>query len=356
MKKFIVGLLCGIVLCFCTAAVASNSIQAVLFPSKITIHNGTQIKELNSSNGTVVLNYKNQTYIPLRAFSEAMGSLVNYNVATKSNGNLNQIEIFSQSTLAGLNIKSNDGYVTIGNMVVEDKDTGSTRVKVGTIKVNKDLSGKQIDLEAVGEDGTVRGVSEFFYIDNENIEKPKAGDIKSFQTELSFGGPAKSITFRVSVHDIVYKQTNNDLDFGYPVVTKPFYGYMAPTFFNDDHNHDKAIIPYKFSLLNTSGDTLVLDNVPLNFFVYKTKLDGTDKKLIYQHSLPPLQGKLAPREGFNINIPWYQNDKNGPVLPGKYLVTLEIPKQIQYLNERTGIKQPWDVDLQYGTNFSATKD
>lgn len=228
---------------------------------------------MNTSNGTVVvLNYKNETYIPLRSFSQAMGATVNYQPKSKYNENLHQIEIFSPTSLTGLNLQSNDGSVIIGNLISETS-AGDTRITGGTIKINKDLTGKQIDLEALDENGAGKGIS-------------------------------------------------------------------------------SLIIPYKLSILNTSEDTIVLDTVPLNFVVYKSKPDGTDKKLVNNYSLPPLKGKLAPREGFEINIPWYQKDLNGPLQPGDYVISLEIPKQIQYLNERTGIKQTWDVKLQYGTDFS----
>jgi hypothetical protein len=77
-------------------------------------------------------------------------------------------------------------------------------------------------------------------------------------------------------------------------------------------------------------------------------MDGTGKKLIYQYTLPSLKGNLAANEEIDINIPWYQTDNNGKVPPGYYFPTLEIPKQIQFLNEGTGKKENWDVFLQNG--------
>ncbi len=150
-------------LCFSTAALASNAIQGILYPSKITIHNGAQVKELSTTKDTVVINYKGQTYIPLRLFSDSMGSVVNFQPASTANDNLNQIQVFSQSSITGLNINSNEGYVSVGNLLTDENDKGV--VEGGLIKINKDISGKQIVMEAVGPDGKVVGASQYFYVD-----------------------------------------------------------------------------------------------------------------------------------------------------------------------------------------------
>lgn len=348
MRNLIVGLICGIILTFGTAAVASNSVQAILFPSKITIHVGDQVKELNTSSGTTVLNYKNHVYIPLRTFSETMDSHVNYSEATIGNGNLNQIEIFSQSSLTGLNILSEDNSVALGNLISESSP-GHTRITGGMIKINKELKGKQIVLEVLDENGKVKGSSDYFYIDGENIKAPSVGDIKSFRTELNFDHNAAS--YKVIVHDIISKKKNDDLDLRYPSITKPLFGNFVPPPFLDEQVSKFAVIPYKFTLLNTSENTLHLDDIPLALIVNKGNPDGSAKKIVYQLELPSIKGTLAPLESFEINIPWYQYDQNGKVQPGLYFVTVEIPNKIQFLNEGTGTKEFWDVKLQYGTTF-----
>ncbi|NRF89843.1 hypothetical protein HQN89_02160 [Paenibacillus frigoriresistens] len=74
MKKFILGLICGIALTATTAVYASESIQAYLFPAKIEI-NG-QSKEL--SNEYKVLNYNGHAYVPIRFIGESLGLGVVY--------------------------------------------------------------------------------------------------------------------------------------------------------------------------------------------------------------------------------------------------------------------------------------
>lgn len=72
----------GVVLMVTAAVIlpsnASNSIYGVLFPSTVTIHNGSETKVIDGTGDHGILNYNNKAYIPLRAFAEAMGSRVEY--------------------------------------------------------------------------------------------------------------------------------------------------------------------------------------------------------------------------------------------------------------------------------------
>ncbi|BBI36354.1 hypothetical protein [Cohnella abietis] len=349
MNKFWIGLLCGITLCFSTAAIASNAIQGVLFPSKITIHNGSQVKELSTSTGMTVISYKNQTFIPLRSFTEATGSIVNFQPATKENGNLNQIEVFGPTTLAGLNLKSKDGSVTLGNLNIDSRDSGSIKVTGGTVKINQDISGKQIVLEAIGPDGSIRGKSEFVYIDNENINPPKLGEIRLFKTLLSYAG--SDATFRASVQNIENVKLNSKQDLNQSGITKPFYGMLVPPSGDVYSIAERPVLPFNFTLMNTSDASIEVDKVPLSLTVYKGNSIDSINPIVYEYKLPPLTGKLAPREQFEISIPWYLSDKNGSIQPGNYVVSLKLPKQIQYQKDGTVTKQVWDVTLQYGSDF-----
>jgi hypothetical protein len=75
LKKFILGLFCGIVVSVSTVAVASDTtIQAYLFPSHFYI-NG-EIKLLDQENP--VLNYNGHAYVPVRYVAENMGGYVDF--------------------------------------------------------------------------------------------------------------------------------------------------------------------------------------------------------------------------------------------------------------------------------------
>ncbi|RJE90348.1 hypothetical protein D3P07_09105 [Paenibacillus sp. 1011MAR3C5] len=353
MNKFWIGMACGIILCFATAAVASKAVQGTLFPSKITIYNGAQMKELSTTKGTVVINYKNQTYIPLRLFSESLGATVSFQSASSANGNLNQIQVFSPSTLSGLNMVSNEGYASAGHLLTNKNVDGY--IEGGIIKINKEMKGKQIVLEAI-KDNQVVGESDYFYIDNENINPPKPGDIRAFKTSLAFAYHHKDVTYRLKVLNFVHVKSNpigelNEREQEY--FTHPLYGVLTPPFGSGDGYPiaDRAVMPFSFNLTNVSDDPLVLDEAPLSFIVYKSNPDGSNPKKVTEYKLPPLKGKLEPDEAFQLTIPWYMKDTTGTVKPGDYLVSLVIPEKIHLLNKTTGEKREWNVSLRYGTLF-----
>jgi hypothetical protein len=94
LKKFVVGLICGAALSMTTVAFASDTIQAILFPSKITFEmKGNQV--VLDTNENPVLNYNDKTYIPLRAFAEAMGASVDFVAGSEATGGLHLITVTS---------------------------------------------------------------------------------------------------------------------------------------------------------------------------------------------------------------------------------------------------------------------
>ncbi|MEK3910415.1 stalk domain-containing protein [Paenibacillus sp. FSL H7-0331] len=74
MKKFFLGLVCGILVTASTAAYASDTIQAYLFPVGFEL-NG-QDKKLDNEYAT--LNYKGHAYVPIRFVAESLGMGVRY--------------------------------------------------------------------------------------------------------------------------------------------------------------------------------------------------------------------------------------------------------------------------------------
>jgi hypothetical protein len=74
LKKFILGLTCGIILTASTAVYASDTIQAYLFP--VTIEFNGHDKKLDSEYK--VLNYNGHAYVPVRFVAESLGVGVRY--------------------------------------------------------------------------------------------------------------------------------------------------------------------------------------------------------------------------------------------------------------------------------------
>jgi hypothetical protein len=86
-----------------------------------------------------------------------------------------------------------DGYVNIGDLNTTKNANGDNIISSGTVKVNKDLTGKQIDIEVLDKAGDSMGKTDYVYIVNEDIDPPKSGDIRPFQTEIAFDRDAGSI-------------------------------------------------------------------------------------------------------------------------------------------------------------------
>lgn len=74
MKKFIAGTCFGIAISLSTAAVASDSIQAFLFPAKIEVNRST----LALPDDYKILNVQGHAYVPVRFAAEQLGAVVDY--------------------------------------------------------------------------------------------------------------------------------------------------------------------------------------------------------------------------------------------------------------------------------------
>src|SRR5690606_19876130 len=126
----IVGVAVGIGLSACTVVVASESIQALIFPSKVSFHLNGVTKELSLPEDTPILNVNNKTYIPLRQFAQSMGAMVGYQAPTDSNGNQAVIDLYSYSD-KDFTKHDPDGYISLGQLKIEDNTVS------GILRINK---------------------------------------------------------------------------------------------------------------------------------------------------------------------------------------------------------------------------
>jgi len=74
MKKFLNGMLFGLLISFGTISYASNTIQAVIFPSIFNFNGESK----SVDEGYEVLNYKDHVYVPIRFVAENMNATVGY--------------------------------------------------------------------------------------------------------------------------------------------------------------------------------------------------------------------------------------------------------------------------------------
>ncbi|WP_240420059.1 copper amine oxidase N-terminal domain-containing protein [Paenibacillus periandrae] len=157
MKRLVIGIASGVLLSLATGAVAASpSVQAILFPSTINIHKGESTVTLGSNYE--VLNYNNSVYIPLRAFSESIGSTVKY--TEPNQGTLPQIDVYTatwpwRSTFLGAgNQEGSPLFVRLFSAHIPESDsvgfyaqvhnTGKETVLLKPFKV-------QIEITKVGE-------------------------------------------------------------------------------------------------------------------------------------------------------------------------------------------------------------
>lgn len=108
LKKFILGLVCGIGLTATTAVYASETIQAYLFPVRYEI-NG-QDKELDSEY--VTLNYNGYAYVPVRFIAESMGASVGYHQQSSTIFIDQPSDVPYSSRNLALGIPNLEGYIT----------------------------------------------------------------------------------------------------------------------------------------------------------------------------------------------------------------------------------------------------
>jgi hypothetical protein len=167
LKKFFIGLICGVTITASTAVYASDTIKTYLFPVKYVI-NG-ESKEMDSEYTT--LNYKSHTYVPIRYLAENMGATVRFN------NDKQQVSI-DYETSDGLNLKDGwDGdFITAGNLRLFNEGK-STRV-VGQLKLKEAI--KQDDqiylsLRFYDKNGDIIGIA------NEGNFRMEGGQIKTFE-------------------------------------------------------------------------------------------------------------------------------------------------------------------------------
>ncbi|OPH62148.1 hypothetical protein BC351_02650 [Paenibacillus ferrarius] len=126
MKKFLLGLICGITISATTVVYASDTIQAFLYPVKYAF-NGEN-KEMNSDYQT--LNYNGHAYVPIRFLAENIGATVEFNNEKQ------QISV-DYETANGLNLKDgwNVDYITVGNLKLFNE--GNHTKIVGQVKLKE---------------------------------------------------------------------------------------------------------------------------------------------------------------------------------------------------------------------------
>jgi hypothetical protein len=337
LRKYIIGFICGIALSISTVVFAANTIQGYLFPSRVLFHMNDTVREIDGSGDNAVINYNNKAYIPLRAFTDAMGATVTFTPSSSVTSYLNKIDIYDGPAIPidkGLTLKDSEGYVSISNLkVVKDKN-GNEFLTSGIIQINKDITWKTVEFHFSDITDPNQAVSSYMYILNEDIDKPEAGDIRPFQTSVVMNErnlQSLSVVVRDTLKQYPVTGDATGTMWGNPIAI-----HFGPRFnnFNDGVLPLGEISPFSIDVVNTSADNIVIQPYDLIFEVYKTDANYQLKELVYSFKLPRSNGTLAQNSRYSVTIPWNQRGTNGKfITAGKYAVRLKAPANLQYYKE-----------------------
>ncbi|HJV44700.1 MAG TPA: copper amine oxidase N-terminal domain-containing protein [Bacillota bacterium] len=160
MKKFILGLTCGIVISATTVAFATDTIQAYLSSTKY-VFNG-QSKELGSEY--ITLNYNGHNYVPVRFIAESLGASIEYDN--------NNPTVFVNSTTPSATTSLNTIDSKASNDIQLLKSKGipdETIIKLGD---NVDVLANLIREENINQEQINHLIAGFVHPVEEGIKKP----------------------------------------------------------------------------------------------------------------------------------------------------------------------------------------
>jgi hypothetical protein len=278
LKKFILGVLVGAVASFSTVAVASDSIQALIFPAKININGVTH--DLN--NDYRILNVDGHAYVPIRYIAENTGTIVGYDQN-------NQVISLAYGQI---NLQDpNDKSISIGDLVVEPNSV-NLEVLQGHIKVDRAATSYvNLTIEFYDKDGKLLGST-----DLSDDFKP---GIQSFKTTNSGFNSTGYTTVKVRVNEVrdgVKSYLENLIDSAKQQDEKQIQSTLSQLpsekldllllefmkrLLNYDQNACSYLYPY---ILNTKANVNVIDKVtgytPLIYasFYFPTMIDSLLKK------------------------------------------------------------------------------
>ncbi|MFE5323668.1 hypothetical protein ACFQ88_33785 [Paenibacillus sp. NPDC056579] len=322
MKKvcFVAGLCAGIGLSLGTAAFASGSIQAVLFPSKVNFLVNDTVRQMDNADNEV-LNYNNKTYIPLRTFADSMGAVVEFVPGSPETGGHNKINIYSGMSASTLGKQDPQGYVSYGSLTIKQTNAESKTASVtGLLKVNKPLTGKKIELVAMNAEGKRIGSA-----DIDMWDRLQQGDIIELNQALYLSGSISScqievkdswaLTTRDFFHDGMLLM-NEGLVFG--------MGSIDPS---------KGGLVQTLQFKNQGGKAIRIE--PLNVEYQIVKIEDGQEQVMFSHKLAPLTGEVPEYGWYEAKLPvWNLKDSDGrPVTPGTYVAKIVIPDGLQYTVE-----------------------
>lgn len=341
MKKFITGVIFGVGISACSVAFASDSLQAFLFPSKVTFHNHGESKEISFSNDDPVINYNNKAYIPLRLFSEALDAKVNYSLPSASHDGKNVIDIYFNHENDNALHDAND-FISISNLETKQSINGLSLS--GLLKVNKNLEGKIIEIHALNSDKKIIGSSA--EIITEGRATLNVGETRKITVPLYSKETPSS--YEVQINDT----------WGLTILDSYTDGMISDiagiSFGPPSIDTDKKALLSFLQFKNPSDKDITI--VPLMIEYQINKVIGESKIVVKSYKLPELKGNVPAESWYKAALPaWDLKDQNGnPILPGKYEVKIIIPSSLKYTAEGSSESKTidnfskytrWDIEI-----------
>lgn len=341
MKKFTIGLLCGIILSFATTAAASSEVRALLFPTAMSFH-------LNGNSSTagpddaVVLNYGNRIYVPLRFMAEQMGATVRYQ-APANTGGYPAVEVYAVDE-RDLTIREEGGHFGIGHVAVAFRKQDDVPTISGMIKMWKPLpQGKQAVIEIYDEQGELAATSEYIKLNAADASmfdaandvryagEMEAGEIAKFETRFPYMAEIENYRLQVKAveqepwhYEQAYEGSITDGAGG-------MSGYPLAMWIGLDKYEAAQGQPVtiRAGMLNLSEHSIALTE-PASFRVLIARAQSDFPSVAASLTTAPLQGTIYWKKGSRVTqIVWDQKDSSGKqVPPGEYIVTIELPQTV----------------------------
>ncbi|MNI33017.1 hypothetical protein D3C73_869430 [compost metagenome] len=345
MKKFLAGIIVGVGVSVCSVTLASESLQAFLFPSKVTFHSKSDAREILFSDNDPVINYNNKTYIPLRLFSEALDAKVHYSPPTASSDHKNVIDIYLNPE-DDISLQDTDNYVSIQHFDSKSTDEGiyvHTNIS-GLLQVNQSLEGKIIEIHALNAEQQMIGSTADIYMEGPALLN--VGETRKLQTAI--------ITKEFPTSYAVLVKDTWGLTIMHSYTDGMIMDIAGIAFGPPNVDSDNKALISSLSFKNTIEQDILIE--PMNIELQINKIDGESSELIKSYKLPTLKGRVPAEAWYKAVLPpWDLRDQNGkPAAPGKYEIQIIVPSSLDYTYDgSTEIKtitnlariKKWDFEI-----------
>ncbi len=324
MKKFLMGLLFGLIVGFASITFASESIQAIISKSIVILHINGEDRVIDQDDVSI-LNYQDRIYVPLRVFAERIGATVHYSKPS-SNGDNAKVDI-THADNRDLTLIDQDQTISAGHLKVIFHEEGEPSSMTGTVKLLKQISeGEQAVIEIYDKGEQLIAVTGYLTYDQGPISEWKTGAMGTFVANFPYIAPVEDYSLKIKLVDEEkwqYHQVNDGTIVdgaggisGYPLAMSLHVNNYEPD------ASDPIII--SATIMNLSDLPVRLSEpVVIHANIYR----ANSNDVIWSGSFAPLSGTLPGKKAtFKSELQWDLMDNSSqPAEPGDYTVSLALP-------------------------------